>query len=393
MARNITTGIDIGTHQIKVVIAECRPGKDKRFPAILGTGIAQSRGLRHGYIINSADVSRGIAEALEQAQRAANMRIKKAYLSIGGVGLEEIHARGEVPITRVDSEVTDFDIERALKDTEEKIGKRIINRKILHVIPLRYRINGEVVLGRPQGMKGSKLEADVLFITGLEQHLNDLIQAVEDAGVEVVDVMASPIAGSFVTLTKTQKIAGCVLADIGAETVSIVVFENNIPQSLKVFPIGSTDITHDIALGLKVSLEEAEQIKRGAITGSEYSKKKLDEIILARLKDIFELVESHLKKIEKDLLPAGIILTGGGSGIATIEDMARASLKLPSRIAKLQIGTKKDRKAKMPIKDSSWAVAYGLCIWGFSSDEESAGIQMAKKTGSSLLHWIKQFLP
>ena len=393
MARNITTGIDIGTHQIKVVIAEQRKSRDnKRFPVIIGTGLAQSRGLRHGYIINSGDTSRGIKTAIKEAERTAGVRVKRAYLSYGGVGLEEIRSRGDIAITRADSEVTDFDIEKVLKETEEKIAKRIINRKILHVVPLRYRIDDEIVLGRPQGMKGSKLEVDTLFITCLEQHLNDLIQAVEDVGIEVVDAMASPIAGSFVTLTKAQKIAGCVLANIGAETVSIVIFENNIPQSLKVFPIGSTDITHDIALGLKVSLEEAEQIKRGAITNADYSKKKLDDIIIARLTDIFNLIDAHLKKIEKNqLLPAGIILTGGGSGITTIEDLARASLKLPSKTVSLHIGG--NSKKHNVVKDSSWAVAYGLCIWGFSNEEESGGIQIAKKTGSNILEWFKQFLP
>jgi len=393
VARNITTGIDIGTHQIKVVIAEQKQEKHRGFPIIIGTGIAQSRGLRHGYIINAVDTTEGIRNAISQAEKVAGVQVKRAYLSVGGVGLEEIRSRGEATITRADSEVTDLDIEHALKDTEDKISKRILNRKILHVIPIRYRIDGEIVLGRPQGMKGSRLEVDTLFITSLEQHLNDLIQAVEDTGIEVIDVMASPLAGSFVILTKVQKIAGCVLANIGAETVSIVIFENNVPQSLKVFPIGSTDITHDIALGLKISLEEAEQIKRGAITNTDYSKKKLDDIITARLADIFHLIDVHLKRIEKnELLPAGIVLTGGGAGIATIEDLARASLKLPSRIATLHVGSSVD-KLHSTIKDSSWAVAYGLCIWGFSNAEESAGIQIAKKTGTDFITWIKQFLP
>lgn len=376
-----------------MVIAEQRRGRsNRRFPVIIGTGIAQSRGLRHGYIINSGDTSRGIKAALEEAEQAAGVKVKRAYLSYGGVGLEEIRARGDISITRPDSQVSDFDIEKVLKETEETISKRIINRKVLHVIPLRYRLDGEAILGRPQGMEGSTLEVDALFVTCLEQHLNDLIQAVENVGVEVVDAMASPIAGSFVTLTKAQKIAGCVLANIGAETVSIVVFENNIPQSLKVFPIGSTDITHDIALGLKISLEEAEQIKRGAITNTDYPKKKLDDIIISRLSDIFNLIDAHLKKIEKnELLPAGIILTGGGSGITTIEDLARASLKLPSKTVSLQVGG--SQKNQNTVKDSSWAVAYGLCIWGFSNEEESVGIQIAKKTGSNLLEWIRQFLP
>jgi cell division protein FtsA len=392
MARNITTGIDIGTHQVKVVIAECRTGKQRSFPTIIGTGFAQSRGLRHGYIINSSDTSRSIARAVKDAEREAGVRVRRAFLSVGGVGLEEARAKGEVRITRADSEVTSYDIEKVIKETEEKILVRALNRKILHTIPLRFQLDGEPVLGRPEGLKGSKLEVEILFITSFEQHLNDLIQAVEEVGIEVEDATASPLAASFVTLTNAQKIAGCVLANIGAETVSIVVFENNIPQSLKVFPVGSTDITHDIALGLKISIEEAEQIKRGAITNADYSQKKLDDIIIGRLSDIFNLIDEHLKKIGRnELLPAGIILTGGGSGITTIQDLARVSLKLPSRIASLHF--KNGSQAKHKIKDSSWAVAYGLCIWGFNNAAESEGFETARKTGTRVLEFLKQFLP
>ena len=229
MARNITTGIDIGTYQIKVVITEYGNSNNGNLPKIIGTGFSQSKGLRHGYIINPTDTIRAIKIAVAQAEKSAKVRIKKAFISIGGVGLEEAHSKGGVIISRADSEITDLDIEKALKDSEKKIEQKILNRKVLHDIPLRYKIDGGTVLGKPQGMKGSRLEVDVLFVTCLEQHLNDLIAAVEEAGVQVEDVMASPIAGSFVTLSRAQKVAGAVLANIGAETVSIVVFENNIP--------------------------------------------------------------------------------------------------------------------------------------------------------------------
>jgi len=152
------------------------------------------------------------------------------------------------------------------------------------------------VLGKPQGMRGTKLEVESLFITTFEQHLNDLVTAIENTGIAVEDIMASSLAASFVMLTKAQKRAGCVLANIGAETVSIVVFENSTPISIKVFPLGSNDITNDIALGLKIPLEEAEKIKRGGMSSANYSKRKLDEIIAARLTDIFELIQAHLKR-------------------------------------------------------------------------------------------------
>lgn len=388
MARNITAGIDIGTHNVKVVIAECKSNK-RRLPTIIGTGFAQSRGLRHGYIINQGDTTRSIAAAVRQAEKTAGVKIKRAYLAVGGVGLDEIRSQADITITRADSEVSDLDLERALAESEKRIRDRIVNRKVLHAIPVSYRVDGEAVLGRPHGMKGTKLSIESLFITCLEQHLKDLIQAVEGVGIEVEDVMAAPLAASFVTLTKVQKIAGCVLANIGAETVSIAVFENNVPQSLKIFPVGSRDITHDIALGLKVSLEEAEQLKLGAITGSNVPRKHLDDIVATRLQDIFQLIEAHLKKLGKSgLLPAGIILTGGGTGVATIEDLARANLRLPSRVASLSASGERNI-----IRDASWAVAYGLCIWGFTSEEESDGMRLAKRTGSTLLQWIKQFLP
>jgi len=391
MARTTTTGIDVGTNQVRVVVAEHKRNNKRNFPVIIGTGTAKSRGLRHGYIINTSDITRSIRSAIQQAEKASGASVKRAYVSIGGVGLDEARAKSDVLISRADSQVTDFDIEKAVAESEKRMSERLTNRKILHSIPLSYKIDGEMVLGRPHGMRGTKLEVETLFVTCLEQHLNDLIQAIEETGVEVEDVMASPLAGSLVTLSKSQKIAGCVLANIGAETASIVVFENNTPISVKVFPIGSTDVTNDIALGLKISLEEAEQIKKGAITGADYPKKKLDEIIAARFSDIFDLIEAHLKEIGKSgLLPAGIILTGGGTGIATVEDMARGALRLPSRVASLHTGGSNDKNV---VRDSSWAVAYGLCLWGMTAEQESPGFQLARRTGDNIFQWARQFLP
>jgi cell division protein FtsA len=291
-------------------------------------------------------------------------------------------------VSRIDNEVTELDVKSVIEESERKIQGRLINRKVIHAIPLAYRLDGERLIGRPLAMRGTKLEVEALFITALEQHLNDLIAAVEEVGISVVDVMASPIAGSFVTLTKAQKIAGVVLANIGAETVSIAVFENDVPMSVRVFPTGSTDITHDIALGLRISLDDAEQAKRGALVDANTPKKRLDDIIESRVADMFALVEAHLKKIGKNgLLPAGVVISGGGSGVTTIEDVARAVLKLPSRKATMLVPD----NAK--VRDSTWAVAYGLCIWGLTNDTKSSGLVSVKERASGLLTWFKQYLP
>ncbi len=399
MARNITVGIDIGTYQVKIAVAEQLRTEKGNEVKVIGAGYAESRGLRHGYIINSADAVRSIKHALIQAEKSSGQKIKRAFMSVGGIGLSSISASGSVVITRADAEITELDLSKTLEACEKEIpASLILNKKIIHAIPIQYKLDGKLVLGRPIGMKGVKLEAKYLFITCLEHHLNDLMQAIEEAGVEVIDVMASPLAASFVTLNKTQKIAGCVLANIGAETVSIVVYENNIPVSLEVFPTGSTDITNDIALGLRVALDEAEHIKLGVITGASYPRKKLEEIISARLQDIFELIEAHLKKISRDgLLPAGIIITGGGSGlpsIESIENLAKHALRLPSRIATIYLG----EDGTSNIKDASWSVAFGLCIFGFTADGEgSIGFgtirSLFRKIKRMILGAVRQFLP
>jgi cell division protein FtsA len=392
--RSIVTGIDIGTYQVKVVIASTHELNEKGFPRVLGTGIAETKGIRHGYVVNADEVAKSIHMAVKNAERVAKHKIKRAFVSIGGIGLGTITSTCATTVTRADSEITSLDIQKLHQQCEKDIPQNIIlNKKIIHQIPIQYKIDGKPVLGKPEGMKANRLEVKMMYITCLEHHVSDILQAVESAGIDVQDVMASPIAASLVTLSKTQKIAGCVLANIGAETVSIAVFENNMPISLEVFPIGSTDITNDIALGLKVPLEEAEQIKVGAITSTSYPRKKLEDIIYARLTDIFELIEAHLKKIGRSgLLPAGIVITGGGSGLGTVDDFAKAALRLPARIGTIFTSTQE----KENFKDSSWAVAYGLCILGINADEGPSlhnGAVALKRTKNTLIALFKQFLP
>ncbi len=391
MSHRTTAGIDVGTYQVRVVVAENQGPNE--LPKILGGGAALSKGLRHGYIINGAECVKSVRAAVISAEKSSGERIKRAYLSVGGIGLSSTVSQGQAIISRGDQSVTELDLDVVIQTAEESIGVSVIqNRKIIYTIPINWKIDGKPVLGRVLGLKGFKLEAKVLFVTCLESHINDLIEAVEEAGVDVIDVVASPIAASFVTLSKPQKMAGCVLANIGAETLSIVVFENNIPISIEVFPIGGSNITNDIALGLKIALEEAESIKLGGITHSSYPRKKLEEIISARLGDMFELIGTHLKKMDKsELLPAGIVLTGGGSYINSIEDTARSTLRLPSRVASLKVAD-----GKIQIKDSGWSVAYGLCIMGTIPEEDRLGLR--KHSGvlsifGKISDWLKQFLP
>ncbi len=400
MARNIITGIDAGSSMIRVITAEQKNGGGLN---ILGANQKQSEGIRRGYIVNLEDAAKSISEAVKGAEKIAGFPIKKAVISIGGISLSSCKSKDAIMISRPDGEITDYDVKRLISQCEDNL-RNISNKHIVHTVPLRFKIDSSPVLGKPAGMKGTKLEVETMFVTCLNQHLNDLVKTVESAGISVEDIVSSPLAMSHTVLTKYQKEVGCVLANIGASTVSVVVFEEGLPISLEVFPIGSTHITNDIALGLQIPLEEAEKLKIGY--GSDISsapKRKLSDIIDARLNDIFEIIESHLKKINRnEMLPAGIIMTGGGSSLFSLEEIAKASLKLPSRIGTFStkghnnhstnITASSNNLKELIFNNPGWSVALGLCInnlnENFICDNCSSG-KAEKKIGQRVGQIIK----
>ncbi len=367
-----------------VVVEELYDKQNGRQLRILGTGLAESKGLRHGYIVNKEEVSASILKAKKEAESVARVPLRSGFLAVGGISLDEARATGSTIISRADQEITALDVEKAGKMAREVAAPGFINRHVLHSIPLEYRVDSVKVLGDPLGMKGVRLEVDYLFVTCLSQHEEALAQAVEDSDIEVIDQMASPLAGSYVLLEGDQKMKGCVLANIGAETISIVVYDEGIPISVKVFPMGSSHITDDIALGLRISLEEAERVKVGRLSGQMYPRKKVDTIIAGRLETMFTLIDKHLKSLgRRGPLPAGIIISGGGAGAGSISEIARGSLKLPARLAEFRIS------ADTKIRDATWAVAYGLAIWGLTGDTS------APKQGPfvAVRKFFSQFLP
>lgn len=397
MRNKIVTGIDIGSSTIRIVVSEIIKGET--LPHVLSMTSLQSHGLRHGYITDIEEAAQTLQEALKEAESSSGKKINEAYLAVGGISLESVIGEGSIAVSKADQEIGELDMKRLMEMCETNL-KKVTNRQIIQSIPLQYKLDGRKILGRPVGMKGEILEVKTLFITCLEQHLTDLISIVERSGVIIENIIPSPIAASYAVLSKVQKTAGCILTDIGAETVTIAVFEEGIPTSIKVFSIGSTNITYDIALGLKITMEEAEDFKLGRDYKS-YNKKRLDEIIGARLSDIFNLIESHLKKMGRNsLLPAGIVLIGGGSNLYLVEPMAREYLDLPAKLAPLSIMTtisiNEGPEAQTVRKniDSSWAVAYGLCTLGENRQvEEFSGSRFVRQTKNNLVKWLRQFLP
>lgn len=383
--RNIITGLDLGTASIRVVVADLKRGHEA--PQIIALVKKPARGLRSGYIINLDEAAEAVAEAIREAERATNLRLRHAFVGLSDLSLASRLVEGTTAVTRGDSEINELDINRAM-DAAQTASTDLANEEVVHRFPIGYKLDSRKIYGRPEGLKGNKLEVKAALITYSSQHLKDLTRVLEAAGLAVKpdDFIAAPLAASLVTLNKTQKMAGAVLANLGAQTTTMAVFEEGLPVSIQVFPIGANNITNDIALAFKVPLEEAEQIKRGEVAAPA-GKKKLDEIIEARLLDIFQSIENHLKKISRSgLLPAGIVLYGGGAQFHGIDELAKNYFKLPARTADAAIAA----ASKNQIKDASWATAYGLTYFGLDlPPEERPGIRLA----GSFLKYLKELLP
>ncbi len=389
MKQTITVGIDIGTSLTRVVVCGERVGENN-LPTILGFGISPTKGLRHGYIVNREDVLASLKKALRDAENQSGLKIKQANIAIGGVGIDAQYSVGSSVVSRADGVIGKFDIEKAISDSES--GLDLKNRSMLHAFPVSFKIDGKEYPVRPEGISGLKLEVRTLFITCFAQHLDDLLGVIGDAGIKVLGFTATPIATQGLLLTDLQRNFGCTLIDIGAETVSVSVFENNTLISVHVFDIGSLNITKDLALGLRITPEEAESIKLGVVSFQNVPKKKLEEIIEARLSDIFELVDKYLKKMGRSgLLPAGAIIIGGSSQMNMMESVAKTMLKVPVRIGYLEMPG-----AKGPVKDQRLLVAYAVANTGVESNSKGGSRSSGSDTDGFMAvikNFFKQLIP
>lgn len=384
MNNDSTIGIDFGTSTIKLVVAETLQNQHAR---IITNIESPAQGFRHGYIVDQEKAAESLNVALQKLAKTGQ-RVLKARIAFGGVGLKSQYVRTSIDEIK-NSEITERHVHEVVQKAEDLFVEKYPNKKILHIIPVKYRVDSRDVLGTPIGMYGNAIEVKVIFITTLEHHYDAIMSIIERNGIDVIDTIASPIADASSSLSYKQRNQGCMLTNIGAETTSFSTFENGIITSLDIIPIGSNDITNDIALGLQIPLEEADLIKKGG--KNEHPKRKVDEIIHARIADILELADKHLLKIKKSrLLPAGIVFTGGGSQIAHINEYAKQELKLPSEEVTLnKISKKTKRSLRVP---NQFSVSYGLCNSdsGRTRTKRRFSLKKIKRTVSD---FISQIMP
>ncbi|MGB4943286.1 MAG: cell division protein FtsA [Candidatus Moraniibacteriota bacterium] len=346
-----TVGLDIGSASIRAVIAEVPP--DDGPLKVVGVGTVPSVGIRRGLVVQPEEVAKSINSALEAAERMAGAAVDSVACSVSGSDLFAQSAIGVIAVGKADGDVTEEDLARIVEETQ---ARTILspNKEILHVVPQHYRLDDQGGIKDPVGLKGVRLELSSLVIGTGSNHLKNLVRSLELAGISAHHFIAEPLASAEALLSAKQKELGVVLVNIGANTTSLAVFEDGDLLHLAVLPVGGSHITNDIAIGLRISIDVAEAVKlqyghaipsevgkKEAIDLSEFDSQETDEvsrhhvaeIIEARLEEIFHYVNLELKNINREaLLPAGVILTGGGVLVPGAVELAKQQLRLPAQI-------------------------------------------------------------
>ncbi|MFO7171658.1 MAG: cell division protein FtsA [Bacillota bacterium] len=346
--REAVVGLDIGSTKVAVVVAEIASGQE---PSIIGLGVAPNSGLRKGVVVDIEGTSRAILQAVEQAQRMSGVEITSAVVSVSGSHISSLNNRGVVAVSRPDHEITGEDVHRVLD------AARVINltpdREVLHIIPREFEVDGYDGVKDPVGMVGGRLEVEAHIVTAASASLQNLMRAVARAGLTVEGLWLSSLAAGEAVLTPAEKELGVVLVDIGGGTMDISIYDRGTPWYSGVIPIGGEHITSDIAVGLRVPLPLAEEIKvtRGvaatAMAGDgsfevpnpsgrgsrQVPDKVLAGIIEPRVQEMVSLLAREIKRSAyPGILPGGVVFCGGTANLPGLTDLTADLLDLPVRV-------------------------------------------------------------
>ncbi len=406
----VIASLDIGSSKIRTVVGTLEEGS--QVPNIIGVGIAPSTGLRKGQIIDVEETINSISSSLEDAERMAGEPINHVFLGVGGNNIESINSKGVIAVSS-GNEITEDDVDRVLEAAQAVSIPS--NRRILRIIPKSFTVDEQRGIKYPVGMTGIRLEVEAHIVTGLAPAVKNIEKCVLQAGVDIDDMIPSCLASAEAILSKRQKELGVVVIDIGCGGTSVSVFEEGTTLHTAVIPVGGENVTNDIAIGLRTSIDTAEKIKIeygtctpqdvnerevidlslvSKIDTQKVAKKHMAEIIEARYHETFMLVKEELARINRDgMLPAGAILTGASVKMPGILDLARETLNLP-----VQIGYPQNFDGVVDkIDDPAYATAIGLILWGSRLENRSYGFNLKgfspKKLVSGVSDWFKSLFP
>jgi cell division protein FtsA len=351
MEQVIAVGLDIGTTKVCAIVAspdENHPGKLK----ILGIGKSQSDGLTRGVVTNIEKTVRSIQVAVQDAEAQSGVKINSVTVGIAGDHIQSFQSRGVIAISRPENEITQDDVDRLIEDT-----KRValpLDRRIIHVIPQQFIVDGQDGIYDPVGMSGVRMEALVHIITGLVTAAQNIYKCVQRAGLQVNDMVLEPLASSYAVLDDEEKEVGVALLDIGGGTTDLAVFEERTIRHTAVIGIAGKKVTDDIRKGFGVLTDQAEKLKQehgfafepavvdnqpimlpgiGGRPPLEVDKLLLCKVIQPRMEEILEFAAMEIKRSGYSKhLSAGVVLTGGGSLIKGTAELAKEVLGMPVKI-------------------------------------------------------------
>jgi cell division protein FtsA len=341
-------GIDIGTTTVRCVVGHIDATTGS--PTIVGVGQAPNSGMRKGVVAHLAGPGQAIDAALGEAERMSGYQVDAASISINGAHILSTKADGMIAVGGMDHEITEEDLARI--EEVATLGKVPANREILEVVPHTYRLDGQDNIKDPIGMTGTRLEINANVVSALAPHLANLQKAAEMAKVTPHVITPAVLAASRAVLTEQQLENGVAVIDLGGATTSVAVFEEGDLQYVAIIPLGGSNISNDLAIGLKTDPEIAEKVKLShavavARSSSEeislkhdketytFNTEEIDEIVEARLEEIFDAVQKELKKAGRaGQLPSGVVLTGGSASLKGIAQYAKEKLGLAARVGK-----------------------------------------------------------
>jgi cell division protein FtsA len=404
MSERIIVGLDIGTTKVCAIVAST--DENGRIN-ILGIGHSPSDGLTRGVVTNIDKTVRSIQSAIEEAESQSGVKIQTVMAGIAGDHIQSFQSRGVIAISRPENEITQEDVDRLIDDT-----KRVAlpsDRRIIHVIPQEFIIDGQDGVYDPVGMSGVRMEANVHIITGLVTAAQNIVKCVQRAGLAIDDMVLEPLASSYAVLDEEEKEVGVALLDVGGGTTDLAVFEDRTIRHTAVIPIAGNQVTNDIRKGLGILSEQAEKLKKDAgfaylpailddepivlpgIGGRDplrVDKNLLCQIIQPRMEEILEIAAMEIKRSGYSKhLSAGVVLTGGGSLIKGTADLAKEVLGMP---AKIGIPTGFNAGLVKEVENPIYATGVGLVIHGLKHQGKAALTFTNGRNGSPVKRIFKR---
>ncbi len=410
-------GLDIGSRTVRLAVGQrVLDGRESEIQ-IIAAAESPAAGISRG-VVNSIDDATGVVSAtIEKVERILGSPLQSVWVGVSGIHIIAEASRGAVAVAKTDGEINEDDVARAIEAARTVVPP--LNYEILHVIPKSFSVDGQTGIKDPVGMTGIRLEVEAQIIQGVSSHVKNLTKCIYRAGLDIDDLVLGVLAAAEAVATKRQKELGVLVANIGGSTTSFAVFEEGDLMTTGVIPVGSDHITNDLALGLRTSVDVAEQVKLHygtALPGDVNKKDEINlgelggesemvsrhfiaEIIEARVEEIFEKIDKELKKVGRSaMLPAGVILTGGGARLPGLVELAKDKLRLPAQFG-VPVGV---ISAMDKTQDPAFSTAIGLALWGASLEKgKKSGPNMGNlfsrdrlgSMGGRVGKWIKSLMP